>query len=198
MKKMLKGLAGFAIVLALVVGVVGTVFANESKSGDVTIATDEPNYVAIDEEASQQQSVDDGWTPLTTAQAATMIGGGVTADQLSIVWQKVIVAEIIPATISFTYDGYKAGQTLYVFHNSWKPAGEGADAWDGPVANAQDKTVTATFADLSPVALVVYTPSGASDETSPKTGETNALLFIALAEIAMGSVTAVVVSKKKA
>ena len=87
MKKMLKGLAGFAIVLALVVGVVGTVFANESKSGDVTISTEEPNYVVIDEEASQQQGVEDGWTPLTTAQAATMIGGGVTADQLSIVWQ---------------------------------------------------------------------------------------------------------------
>lgn len=197
MKKMLKGLAGFAIVLALVVGVVGTVFANESKSGDVTVST-EDNYIAIDQEASQQMGLPDGWTPLTTAQAATMIGGGVTADQLSIVWQMVVIAEELPATLSFTYDGYKAGQTLYVFHNSWKPDGEGADAWDGPVANAQNKTVTATFPDLSPVALVVYTPSGASDDTSPKTGETNALLFIALAAIALGSVTAVVVSKKKA
>lgn len=197
MKKMLKGLAGFAIVLALVVGVVGTVFANESKSGDVTVSTDD-NYVEIDQDASQQKGVDGGWTELTTAQAASMIGGGVTADQLQIVWQMVITADT-PATISFTYDGYKDGQTLYVFHNGWKELGGGGDAWDGPVANAQAKTVTATFDDLSPVALVVYTPSGSSsDETSPKTGETNALLFIALAAIALGSVTAVVVSKKKA
>ena len=196
MKKMLKGLAGFAIVLALVVGVVGTVFANESKSGDVTVST-EDNYVEIDQEASQQKGVDGGWTELTAAQAASMIGGGVTADQLSVVWQMVITADP-PATLSFTYDGYKAGQTLYVFHNSWKELGGEGDAWDGPVASAQAKTVTATFDDLSPVALVVYTPSGASDDTSPKTGETNALLFIALAAIALGSVTAVVVSKKKA
>ena len=198
MKKMLKGLAGFAIVLALVVGVVGTVFANESKSGDVTVST-EDNYIVIDQEASQQKGQPGGWTELSTAEAARLIGGDVTADKLQIVWQMVVEAEEVPATLSFTYDGYKAGQTLYVFHNSWKPDGEGADAWDGPVGSAQAKTVTATFQDLSPVALVVYTPSGSSgDDTSPKTGETNALLFIALAAIALGSVTAVVVSKKKA
>ena len=198
MKKMLKCLAGFAVVLVLVVGVVGTVFANESKSGDVTVSTDD-SYIVIDQEASKQKGVEGGWTELTTAQAASMIGGGVTADQLSIVWQMVVVAEELPATLTFTYDGYKAGQTLYVFHNSWKELGGGGDVWDGPVASAQAKSVTATFADLSPLALVVYTPSGSSsDETSPKTGETNALLFIALAAIALGSVTAVVVSKKKA
>ena len=195
MKKMLKGLAGFAIVLALVVGVVGTVFANESKSGDVTVST-EDNYVEIDQEASKQTGVEGGWTELTAAEAASKIG--VSADQVQVVWQMVITADT-PATLSFTYDGYKDGQTLYVFHNSWKELGGGGDAWDGPVANAQAKTVTATFDELSPVALVVYTPSGSSsDETSPKTGETNALLFIALAAIALGSVTAVVVSKKKA
>ena len=57
MKKMLKGLAGFAIVLALVVGVVGTVFANESKSGDVTVAT-EDNFIVIDQEAFAALSFD--------------------------------------------------------------------------------------------------------------------------------------------
>ena len=198
MKKMLKGLAGFAIVLALVVGVVGTVFAAESKSGDVTVSSEDTDFI-IDPEASEQKDQQGGWTALTTAQAASMIGGGVTADQLQIVWQMVIVAEELPATLSFTYDGYKSGQTLYVFHNGWKELGGGNDVWDGPVASAQAKTVTATFEDLSPVALVVYTPSGSSsDDTSPKTGETNALLFLALAAIALGSVTAVVVAKKKA
>ena len=198
MKKMLKGLAGFAIVLVLVVGVIGTVFANESKSGDVTVKTDDTDFI-IDKEASEQKGVDGGWTALTPEQAAALIGGGVTADQLTIVWQMVLVAEELPATFSFTYDGYKSGQTLYVFHNGWKELGGGNDVWDGPVASAQDKTVSATFEDLSPVALVVYTPSGSnSDDTSPKTGETNALLFLALAAIALGSVTAAVVAKKKA
>ena len=152
MKRMLKGLTGFAVVLVLVIGVVATVFAQTSKSHGVEIASD--NEWTVNEDAT-------GWTPITTQQAAQMIGGGVTADQLTIIWQYVIEAET-PATFDFTYDAVKSDQRLYVFHNAWKSDGSGTDVWDKLVATGAtgSKTVTATFDDLSPVALVLYTVGG--------------------------------------
>ena len=183
MKRMLKGLAGFAMMLVLVIGVVGTVFAATSKSDGVEITADGEFEVAEKE---------GGWTLLTVEKAAELIGGGVQASELKIVWQKELFADVLAFT--FTVDGVKAPQKTYVFHNSW----DDGDVWS-LINGAEGPTVSATFPHLSPVAVVVYTPSGTSgDETSPKTGEANALLFIALAAIALGSVTAVVVAKKKA
>lgn len=192
MKKMLKGLAGFAVVLVLVVGVVATVFASESKQGDVTIKSDKD--FTITEET--------GWTPLTTQKAAELIGGGVTADQLQIVWQKVINGTA-PIDITFTYDPTTADQTLYVFHNSFPDN----DVWDLNATGTKGaKSITASFSSLSPVALVVYTPSNAGGKTtpatdgkSPKTGEVDYLLFAALAAVLVGGVVAgVAVRKNKA
>ena len=195
MKKMLKCLAGFALVVALVIGVVGTVFANQSKSGDVTVDAD--TNIEIDKEQSEQKGQDGGWTALTAEKAAELIGEGITADKLQVVWQMVVNSDELPTNLTFTYDGYKSGQVLYLFHNSWKELGDENDVWQ-LVSAAGANSVSWTTTELSPMALVVYTPSGASDDTSPKTGETNALLFLALAAIALGSVTAAVVAKKKA
>ena len=183
MKKMLKGLAGFAMMLVLVIGVVGTVFAATSKSDGVEITAEGEFDIA---------EKDGDWTLLTVEKAAELIGGGVQASELKIVWQKEIFSDF--NTMTFTVDGVAAPQKTYVFHNSW----DDGDVWS-LIGGAEGPTYTATFPHLSPVAVVVYTPSGSSGgDTSPKTGEANALLFIALAAIALGSVTAVVVAKKKA
>ena len=186
MKKMLKSLAGIAIMLVLVVGVVGTVFAATSKQDGVEVSSDTSFSIG----ATSGQ-----WTALTEEKAAAIIGGGVQASELKIIWQHEIDADGSNIAMTFTADGVSASQTLYVFHNDFPTA----DEWS-KVASAAGNTVTATFPHLSPVALVVYTPSGTQGggETSPKTGETNVLLFIALAAIALGGVTAFVVAKKKA
>lgn len=188
MKKMLKSLAGLAIMLVLVIGVVGTVFAADSKTTDVDITSETP--YTLGEETGD-------WTRLDMDTAAKLIneaGGNVKASELSKKWEREIFADGKPVVMTFTVDGVKDPQILYAFHNNW----DEEDVWS-LVASGTNGTVTASFDHLSPVALVVYTPSGTSGgDTSPKTGEANALLFIALAAIALGSVTAVVVAKKKA
>ncbi len=185
MKRMLKGLAGFAMMLVLVIGVVGTVFAASSKSGKVEVSSDSSFTLGAES---------GGWTLLTTDKAAELIGGGVKASELTIEFQREIDANT-PIDLTFTVDGVKSPQKIYVFHNDYPDN----DVW-ALVGGPSDSPATVTFTKLSPVAVVVYTPSGTEGggETSPKTGETNALLFIALAAIALGSVTAVVVAKKKA
>ena len=177
--------------LVLVIGVVGTVFAATSKQDGVEVTSD--TSFTIGAKSGQ-------WTPLTEEKAAELInaaGGSVQASELSIIWEHEITASGSNIAMTFTADGVSAPQKLYAFHNNW----DAEDVWSlvDPTAGAEGNKITATFPHLSPVALVVYTPSGTSGgETSPKTGETNALLFIALAAIALGGVTAFVVAKKKA
>ena len=189
MKKMLKSLAGIAMMLVLVIGVVGTVFAATSKQDGVEVTSGSDFTIGASSGS---------WIKLTEEKAAELInaaGGSVQASELKVIWQHEITATTLPITLTFTADGVTSAQTLYVFHDDYPPT---ADAWS-LINSAAGPTVEGNFTKLSPVALVVYTPSGTSGgETSPKTGETNALLFIALAAIALGGVTAFVVAKKKA
>ena len=192
MKKMLKSLAGIAIMLVLVIGVVGTVFAATSKQDGVEVTSDTDFTIG---------PAKGSWTPLDKKTAADLInaaGGNVKESELTILWEHEIIVKVTGSvTMTFTADGVSSPQKLYAFHNNW----DAEDVWSlvDPTAGAEGNKITATFPHLSPVALVVYTPSGTSGgETSPKTGETNALLFIALAAIALGGVTAFVVAKKKA
>ena len=185
MKKMLKSLAGIAIMLVLIIGVVGAAFAADSKTTDVDITTDV---------AYELGDKTGGWTPLDMETAAKLIGGDVKASELTKKWEQEIFADGTNIVMTFTVDGVASPQKVYVFHNNW----DAEDVWT-LVGSGDGGSATATFPHLSPVAVVVYTPSGTSGgETSPKTGETNALLFIALAAIALGGVTAFVVAKKKA
>ena len=127
---------------------------------------------------------------LTLPEADELITENKSQSELAIVLNgKDITAPSTPVTLSFTARGTSASQKLFVCHfinGAWKVEGSGA----GP-------TITVTVNDVSPFALVVYTPAGtAGGGTSPKTGETNTVAVVLAAVLAAGALAFVLAPKK--
>lgn len=207
MKKMLKAISGIALAGLLIIGIVSTVFAKSSTEDGVTVDGD---FDKIKYKTTADAIADaTDWEPLTVEKAAALInaaGGNVQPSQLKIIWQNVIYpSHGGPVSLTFNTTASQA-QTLYAFHYDPMGLPKSIDKWSlmPPTAGSAGPSITASFPYLSPspVALVIYTPSGVVPDDgggkSPKTGENNVLLFIALAAIAIGSVTAVVAAKNKA
>ncbi len=206
MKKVLKAISGIALAGLLIIGIVSTVFAKTSTEDGVTVTGD---FDKIKYKTTAEAIADaTDWEPLTVEKAAALInaaGGNVQPSQLKIIWQNVILpSRGGPVSLTFNTTASQV-QTLYAFH--YDPMGlKSIDNWSlvPPTAGAAGPSITASFPSLSPspVALVIFTPSGVVPDNgggkSPKTGENNVLLFIALAAVAIGSVTAVVAAKNKA
>ena len=180
MKKMLKAVTGIAVACLLIVGICATVLAAGSQTDGTNVTSDNQTLTA---------------TPTTSGMdeptARALIGH---QDGTVAVYNWDMHADVLPCTVTFNPAGATSAQTLYVFHFN------GA-SWD-LIAQGPGPSITATFNDLSPVALVVYTPDGAAGGNggggSPKTGETDIMLFIALAAIAVGGVTAGLIARNKA
>ncbi len=135
-------------------------------------------------------TITDTDTKLTTQEAADVIGNGATPSQCAIVLNgKDITAPTTPVTLSFTANGTVSPQKLFVCHyidGAWKVEGSG----NGP-------TVTITVNQLSPFAVVVWTPSEEGPvETSPKTGET-VLPYAAIGAAMVAAAAAVILRRKE-
>lgn len=189
MKKMLKAVSGFAVACLLVIGICATVFAAGSQSDGTNVTSDNAAFVANPNAAEVQMD------EATARQLTTKTDGTVAVYN----WD-MYTTDGSAATVTFNPKGATAAQTLYVYHfknGSWHLEAQGV----GP-------TVTTTFNDFSPVALVVYTagqsptpgPTPTPTPTpSPKTGEVDYVLFAALAALLAGGIAvAVAVRKNKA
>lgn len=180
MKKMLKAISGLAIACLLVVGVCATVFAADSPQLPADIKSDNPALVAIP----------NGATQLLSESEARMLNN-LQGGSVAVLNWDMYTTDKSPATVTFAPKGGSNAQTLIVmhYHNGvWVNEGQG-----------QGPTITVNFNDFSPVALVMYTPSGvkpAGGGGSPKTGEVNYFLFAALAAILVGGVVAGVAVRK--
>ena len=87
-----------------------------------------------------------------------------------------------PVTITFEV----AGVTVLHYNGS---------AWEKVEAKAGAGTITATFTSLSPVAFVVDKDAAAKASTSPKTGETNVMMWTGI--VAVIAVAGMAVTYKK-
>ena len=178
----MKKLLALVVAVDMVLGMSATVFAEPFSYGS------QGQTVEVEGDGI---TVTDTDTKLATPDAAQLIGNGVTQPQLAVVLNKDITAPTVPATISFTVNGTASPQKIYVFHYT-------DDAWHIE-GSGDPKTVTVTVDKLSPFAVVVYTPAGASGSSgakSPKTGETNAIPAALAVVIGAGAV-AFVLSQKK-
>lgn len=87
-----------------------------------------------------------------------------------------------PVTITFEVAGVTEGSSVAVLHYN-------GSAWEKVEAKAGAGTITATFTSLSPVAFVVDKDAAAKASTSPKTGETNVMMWTAVIAVAGMAVT---------
>jgi len=182
---MLKFTTVFAVVCLLAVSVLGTAFAAPSTSATAEVTS------AVDSEGQEVNLTysDVPTTVLLTEQIAAREVEE-SASELTVVWQRDITSDVLPVTITFAVDGVEADQPIYVYHyngTSWDLVGEG-----------QGSSITVTFTDLSPVGLVVAGTVAAGDGgTSPKTGDTDWMLYAAFAAIAIGGIAACTAYTKK-
>lgn len=165
-----------------------SVFAADSSTGlvEITGSTD-ANGSSVAYTSSETT------VPLLTPEIAASITGD-SPSELTVVWQKDLSADTLPATFTFNANG-TAGQTVYVFHFN-------GSAWE-LITTGVGPTVTATFTSLSPVSIVAKSTSASApavtdaSTTSPATGDS--MFYIALATLAVvGSAAFVVVTKKEA
>ena len=163
------------------------------------LATDSPDGVvdisgAKDSNGSAiEYTTDDTTVPLCTPEICSRLTN-VPADQLKLLWQKDISSDTLPATFTFTCGGTD-NKTVYVLHYN------GSD-WE-LITSGTGPSVTATFPDLSPVAVFVrdgVTPDGGSNgSTSPKTADNNIVpCLIVIAVIASAAAVTIKIKAKKA
>ncbi len=130
--------------------------------------------------------------PLTVEIASTI--NGVPSNELKILWQNDITADVLPCTITYNINGTD-GLELYSYHwngSAWELMNYGV----GP-------TISTTYTSLSPVCLVVRQPADAPADTtsdsntttSPKTGSVE--IIAALSVIVVAASAAYVVATKK-
>ena len=113
---------------------------------------------------------------------------------------------VFPVTITFKVTGVTASTKVAVLHYNTT-----TKAWEKVESKAGDGTVTATFTSLSPVAFVVDKATAASttttnkgttssttasaSTTSPKTGETNVMMYAGI--VAVAAVAGMAVTRRK-
>lgn len=95
-----------------------------------------------------------------------------------------------PVTITFEVAGVTEGSSVAVLHYN-------GSAWEKVEAKAGAGTITATFTSLSPVAFVVDKDAAAKASTSPKTGETNVMMWTGIVAVIAVAGMAVTYKKRK-
>lgn len=98
---------------------------------------------------------------------------------------------VFPVTITFNVEGVTAKSRVSVLHFDTAKG-----AWEVVESKAGERTITATFHSLSPVAFVVDKETVANGATSPQTGEPITLALAGLA-ICAGAVGMGVTAKKR-
>jgi LPXTG-motif cell wall-anchored protein len=195
MKKMLKMVSGLLIAALLVIGLCATVFADDENPSPIgQIATsDNPYFYAYGDAADETMTEGIFRTDIGRSDGTVYIYN----------WE-MGTTDGSPATVTFTPAGApQEGQQLFLY--KWENGG-----WNLLMGPVEGTSLTYTFEHWCPVALVVYVPNAApgpqptptptpTPTPSPKTGETDYLLFAALAALLIGGVVAgVVVRKNKA
>lgn len=98
---------------------------------------------------------------------------------------------VFPVTITFNVEGVTIRSRVTVLHFDTAKG-----AWEVVESKAGERTITATFHSLSPVAFVVDKETVANGATSPQTGEPITLALAGLA-ICAGAVGMGVTAKKR-
>ena len=200
MRKVLKVSTALILSLVMVLGMAVMSFA-ASKEDEVEIVK------AVDDsgnDVAYTLGEVSGWPPLTEVIAAKKIGGGVTADELTVLWQYDCKPETLPVTLTFSASGVSADQDIYLFHLD---AGWTEDDW-----NLIDSTKGPTLAhkfgegELSPIGLVVRnakksssSSTGTTDSREIPTGDNNNIAFwgILMGVAACGAVGPIIYAKKR-
>ena len=183
MKKVLISI----LVVVLAVTLFGaTALAAGSASDDVEITNAVDGSGNAVEYTEAETSV-----PWLTEEIAAPIIGSVTPADIQVLWQRDITAETLPVTLTFTVNNFD-GKTGWVFH--WN-----GSAWE-IISSGTCPTLTGTFSDLSPVAIVVQKAASGSStggNTSPATGQPVGL-YLSFGIMAAALCGAWAVSKKRA
>lgn len=149
----------------------------------------------------------------TEAKLKELIGSDYTSTMQVVDVKNVTVPDgtVFPVTITFKVTGVMASTKVAVLHYNTT-----TKAWEKVESKAGDGTVTATFTSLSPVAFVVDKATAASttttnkgttsststtgsktasSTTSPKTGETNVMMYAGI--VAVAAVAGMAVTRRK-
>ena len=144
----------------------------------------------------------------TEAKLKELIGSDYTSTMQVVDVKNVTVPDgtVFPVTITFKVTGVTASTKVAVLHYNTT-----TKAWEKVESKAGDGTVTATFTSLSPVAFVVDKATAASttttnkgttssttasaSTTSPKTGETNVMMYAGI--VAVAAVAGMAVTRRK-
>ena len=200
MRKVLKVSTALILSLVMVLGmaVVSLAASKENVVEIVKAVDDDGNDVAYTlGEVS-------GWPPLTEEIAAKKIGGGVKADELTVLWQYDLKAESMPVKVTFSLSGVSADQEVYLFHLD----GTTEEDWN-EVDESKGSTFTHKFeeGELSPIGLVVRNLKKSSDtntaasttDSKVPTGDNNniALWGILMCVAACGAVGTIIYAKKR-
>ncbi len=184
MRKILKVSTCLLLALVMVFGVsVASLAASKSDVVELIKVADESG---TDVEYTLEQVEGSEYPILTEPKAAEKIGN-VEAKDLAVVWQSIVTAPT-PAVLTFNVPG-SADQTVYVFHH------DGND-WE-LVGTYTGTTISHTFADLSPVGIVVK--GNTAPETTTPTGDNAnvALWGILMVVAAAGAFGTIAYSKKR-
>lgn len=184
----MKKLTSLIISLVLICSLSFAALATDSPDGVVEISgAKDSNGNAI------EYTVEDTTVPLCTPESVAGLVN-VPSGDLKLLWQKDISSNTLPATFTFTCNGTD-GKTVYVFHYN-------GSTWE-LITSGTGPSVTATFPDLSPVAVFVrdgVTPDGGSNgSTSPRTADSNIVpCLIVIAVIASAAAVTIKIKAKKA
>ena len=150
----------------------------------------------------------------TEAKLKELLGSDYTSTMQVVDVKNVTVPDgtVFPVTITFKVTGVTASTKVAVLHYNTT-----TKAWEKVESKAGDGTVTATFTSLSPVAFVVDKATAASttnkgtttttnkgttssttasaSTTSPKTGETNVMMYAGI--VAVAAVAGMAVTRRK-
>ena len=155
----------------------------------------------------------------TEAKLKELLGSEYTSTMQVVDVKNVTVPDgtVFPVTITFKVTGVTASTKVAVLHYNTT-----TKAWEKVESKAGDGTITATFTSLSPVAFVVDKATAASttttnkgtttttnkgttssttgstattSKTSPKTGETNVLMYAGI--VAVAAFAGMVVTRRK-
>ncbi len=205
MKKLLRSFV--AVLLAVSMSCVALAAPSKTTLAEFSYGYDaNGTSVSVTVSASNQS--------LTINTAATIIGGGVSANNITIVSQMSISVPsnaTYPLTLTFSVSGIKAGDEVYVL--VWN-----GSSWVKTKAVAGDGTVTVTLdSEASELAIVLAgdgngTGTGTTDtssgsgtssdsstsDKSPKTGATDDVYAVAVIALAASAAACVVYKKKKA
>ena len=157
---MKKLIAGVMAAMLVVSSGMTSVFAASSKTDLVEITK---VYDGAGEDVDYTLEAIDEDVRLTEEEAAEIIGD-VEASELTILWQRDVKAEKLPATIEFRIDALEDNQDVYVFHykdGEWMIEAKGAG-----------KDISCKFDDLSPVALVAKNGGKRFEVTPEQAGDT--------------------------